>query len=171
MYRLAKGNLWNISQRRCFSTQGLATQLLNTAKLRPGDVIVQNGADSETGRGIIRLAKDRGVKTLNIVADKPGTADVVEELKALGADIVVTESYTNTWYVKRLLSELPKPVLGVNCSDGPAATSLAKLLGAGAKMVTYGKELPSLVSYAGAEKRPVAWSDYLKSKKISASSL
>lgn len=62
-----------------------------------GDVLVQNEADSEIGKAVILKAKERGVTTLNIIADKPGAATIVEELKEIGGDIVVTESYTNTW--------------------------------------------------------------------------
>ena len=62
-----------------------------------GDVLVQNNADSEFGKAVIQLAKDKNIITVNVIADKPGSADAVEELKRLGGDIVVTESYAGTW--------------------------------------------------------------------------
>lgn len=59
---------------------------------------MQNCADSEIGKLVIQVAKERKHKTISIIDDKPGTPDIIEELKALGGDIVVPESYTKTWY-------------------------------------------------------------------------
>lgn len=59
--------------------------------------MIQNDADSEVGKEVIKLAKDKGLKTVNVIADKPGTAEIIENLKALGGDIVFTEAYTRTW--------------------------------------------------------------------------
>ena len=59
---------------------------------------MQNCGDSEIGKVVIQLAKERKLQTLSIIDDKPGNPDTIEELKALGADIVVPESYTKTWY-------------------------------------------------------------------------
>lgn len=39
-------------------------------KLKAGDVIVQNGANSAVGQSVIQLAKLRGVKTINIIRDR-----------------------------------------------------------------------------------------------------
>lgn len=58
---------------------------------------MQNCGDSEIGRIVIELAKERKLQTLSIIEDKPGSPDIIEELKALGGDIVVPESYTKTW--------------------------------------------------------------------------
>jgi len=35
--------------------------------LKPGDVIVQNGANSMVGFAVVQLAREMGVKTINIV--------------------------------------------------------------------------------------------------------
>ncbi len=59
--------------------------------------MVQNEADSDLGRAVIRTAKERGITTINILANKPGGVEQIEILKRMGGDIVVTESYTNTW--------------------------------------------------------------------------
>lgn len=63
-----------------------------------GDVLVQNEGDSEAAKAVIAAAKDRGVTTISVIGDKPGSADIIEQLKVAGADVVVTESYCNTWY-------------------------------------------------------------------------
>jgi trans-2-enoyl-CoA reductase len=35
--------------------------------LKPGDVIIQNGANSMVGLAVIQMARDMGVKTINVV--------------------------------------------------------------------------------------------------------
>lgn len=45
--------------------------LADFEKLVPGDVIIQNGANSMVGLAIIQLARERGIKTINVIrADK-----------------------------------------------------------------------------------------------------
>src|SRR5205807_2514143 len=55
--------------------------------LNPGDWVVQNVANSAVGRHLIVLAKARGWRTINVVRRE----DVAPELRALGADIVLTD--------------------------------------------------------------------------------
>lgn len=62
-----------------------------------GATLVQDCGDSEIGRVVIQAAKERKYKTISIIDDKPVTLDIIEELKALGGDIV-PESHTKTWY-------------------------------------------------------------------------
>eukprot|EP00850_Spirogloea_muscicola_P007374 SM000037S13509 [mRNA] locus=s37:383202:384026:+ [translate_table: standard] len=147
-----------------------AAKLLDRVDLKPGDVIVQNAADSDAGRALIREARERGVKTINVVGDKPGTADVVEQLKMLGGDIVVTESYTRLWYISRLLNDFPKPKAGINSADGSQLLAVTKLLGPGSTLLST-KKLPAVVQYPGATRRPVKWQDYLKAKNINVANL
>eukprot|EP00897_Mesotaenium_endlicherianum_P006488 jgi/Mesen1/5868/ME000298S05131 len=171
LQRAVRSPFLGTCQRRGYADGSVAARLLDSAKLKSGDVVIQNEADTEVGKEVIKLAKERGLKTVNVIADKPGTADLVEKLKQLGGDIVITEAYTNTWFVKRLLSDLPAPTLALNSSSGSLATAVAKLVAPGGTLVTYGKELPSAVAYPGAERRPLAWSEFLKKKEIVAKSL
>src|SRR5260370_5681278 len=53
--------------------------------LKPGDWIVQNAANSGVGRAVIVFAKQKGVRTINIVR----RSELVDELKETGADIVL----------------------------------------------------------------------------------
>lgn len=41
--------------------------LSDFSKLEAGDVIIQNGANSMVGMAIIQMARERGIKTINIV--------------------------------------------------------------------------------------------------------
>jgi NADPH:quinone reductase-like Zn-dependent oxidoreductase len=53
--------------------------------LRPGDWIVQNAANSGVGRAVIAFAKQKGVRTINIVR----RSEIIQELKDIGADVVL----------------------------------------------------------------------------------
>jgi trans-2-enoyl-CoA reductase len=67
--------------------------------LTPGDVIIQNGANSAVGQAAIQIAREMGVKTLNVVRDRKDLDAVTEFLKELGADEVVTgEQVTVGWF-------------------------------------------------------------------------
>ncbi|OMO67582.1 Alcohol dehydrogenase superfamily, zinc-type [Corchorus capsularis] len=114
--------------------------------LNSGDSIVQNGATSIVGQCVIQLAKFRGIHSINIIRDRPGSDEVKEKLKALGADEVFTESQLEVKNVKSLLSNIPEPALGFNCVGGNAASLVLKFLSQGGTMVTYG----------GMSKKPVA---------------
>src|SRR6266478_9663283 len=53
--------------------------------LKPGDWIVQNASNSGVGRSVIAFAKQKGVRTINIVR-RP---QLIQELKDIGADVVL----------------------------------------------------------------------------------
>ncbi|XP_068637712.1 uncharacterized protein [Aristolochia californica] len=151
-----------------FSTESASqtvdvSSILRSFSLHKGDTLVQNCGDSDIGKKVIQEAKKLGIQTLSIIEDKPGTPDTIEELKALGGDIVVPESYTKTWYMKRLVSEL-KPKAGLNLGDGYLATAVGKAVEDGGALMTYGKILPKYVVYGGASRKEVEWSAFLKEK-------
>ncbi|KAK3118173.1 hypothetical protein QOZ80_9BG0695310 [Eleusine coracana subsp. coracana] len=112
--------------------------LQDFVQLKPGDAIVQNGATSIVGRCVVQLAKVYGIRTINIIRDRPGSEEAKDKLKQLGADEVFTESQLDVKDVKSLLGALPEPALGFNCVGGSAASRVLKLLGQGGTMVTYG---------------------------------
>lgn len=54
-----------------FSINDLAYRmLLDFVTLTPGDVVIQNGANSGVGEAVIQLSKLWGFKTFNIVRDR-----------------------------------------------------------------------------------------------------
>src|SRR6202521_4663378 len=55
--------------------------------LRPGDWLIQNGANSAAGRCAIQIARDLGYKTVNIVR----RADLIVELRTEGGDVVLVD--------------------------------------------------------------------------------
>ncbi|KAK9278513.1 hypothetical protein L1049_028080 [Liquidambar formosana] len=139
--------------------------ILDSLSLKPGAMLVQNCGDSEIGKIVIQLAKERNLQTLSIIDDKNGNPDTIEELKALGGDVVVPESYTKTWYMKRLTGEL-SPSAGLNFSDGYQATAVCKAVSRGGTFLTFEKKLPKYVAYEGAARKPVEWSAFLKEKNL-----
>jgi trans-2-enoyl-CoA reductase len=162
----------SIGQVRSLSTaapdsSSIANSILKTLNLRSGEALVQNEGDSDIGKAIIQLAKERGITTINIIADKPGSFQLIEVLKKLGGDIVVTEDYARTWYMKRLVAEV-KPIAGLNFTDDSQATAVGKAVTEGGTLLTYGKKLPSHVVYEGAIRKPVEWSEFLTKKKLKA---
>jgi len=103
------------------------------ADLHHDDWIVQNAANSAVGRCVIQLAKLRGIKSLNVVR----RAEVADELKALGADAVVTEDCDLREEVTRLCGG-SRPILALNAVGGASALNLANALEDGSTLVTYG---------------------------------
>ncbi|KAL6351572.1 hypothetical protein AAG906_040926 [Vitis piasezkii] len=104
---------------RSFSTSDSASlwknvaSLLDSLSIKPGGTLVQNCGDCEIGE------------------------------VALGGDLVVLESHTKTWYMKRLLSEL-KPSVGLNFCDGFQATSVCKAVATGGNFSHMGRSYPSM---------------------------
>jgi len=58
--------------------------------LEPGDFVIQNGANSAVGQAVIQIAAARGLKTINLVRDRPDITQLKEKLHALGATHVLT---------------------------------------------------------------------------------
>ncbi|KAG2444821.1 hypothetical protein HXX76_001563 [Chlamydomonas incerta] len=109
--------------------------LENFVSLQPGDTVAQNGATSVVGEAVIQIAHSRGIKTINIIRDRPDMDATVARLKALGADLVTTEERL-TEDLKA--SGLPAPKLGLNCVGGNAAQAVTRTLADGGTLVTYG---------------------------------
>lgn len=103
-----------------------------------GDVVIQNGANSAVGQAVFQMAAQRDIKTINVIRDRPELGDTVERMKSYGAYIVVTEDQLGTPSFQRLISDLPKPKLALNCVGGTSATEIARTLDQGGVHVTYG---------------------------------
>ncbi|QDZ21832.1 alcohol dehydrogenase [Chloropicon primus] len=109
----------------CYST---AFQLL--APAQPGDVVIQNGASGAVGQAVIQIAKERQVRTINVVRD-PHKEDYLREL---GGDIVTSDLAK----LKTICAELPAPKLALNCVGGESSAAIAKRLASKGHLVTYG---------------------------------
>ncbi len=111
-----------------------AASLLLSAfvKLKPGDWVLQNAGNSGVGRAVIAMAKAKGIRTASIVR-RP---ELVAELVATGADLVVVESAA-------ALGELRAGIdgghvaLGIDGVGGDAMATLSAVVSAGASLVNY----------------------------------
>uniref|UniRef100_A0A671KBU8 Trans-2-enoyl-CoA reductase, mitochondrial-like n=1 Tax=Sinocyclocheilus anshuiensis TaxID=1608454 RepID=A0A671KBU8_9TELE len=56
-----------------------------------GCTVIQNASNSAVGQAVIQIAAALGLKTINIIRDRPNRAELIDELQSLGADYVVTE--------------------------------------------------------------------------------
>jgi len=122
------------------STPSTAIRLLNDfAKLGEGDVVLQNGASGAVGSAVVQIASAKKIKTINIVRDTAPEIDAkIQRLKALGATMAVSAPYAASAQFRRLLADVPKAKLALNCVGGASATEMARNLGEGGVLVTYG---------------------------------
>jgi mitochondrial enoyl-[acyl-carrier protein] reductase / trans-2-enoyl-CoA reductase len=108
-----------------------------------GEWFVQNGANSGVGRAAIQLAAEWGIKSINVIRERPGWEAIKDELEALGATKVVTDTELLHGSFAEKVKEWTKSgreriKLGLNCVAGKNATALAKILSPNAYLVTYG---------------------------------
>ncbi len=101
--------------------------------LKPGDWVIQSVANSAVGRHLIVLAKGKGVRTVNVVRRD----DVVAELKALGADIVLVDGGDLAERARQAVGGAPIR-LGIDAVSGEACKRIADCLADGGVMVSYG---------------------------------
>ena len=101
--------------------------------LQPGDWIAQNAANSSVGRCVIQIARDLGLRTINVVR-RP---ELVHDLQALGADVVVTEE-TDLRNTVEDLCNGSRPKLALNAVGGASALNLSNALAPSGTLVTYG---------------------------------
>ncbi|KAL8746870.1 MAG: hypothetical protein Q9190_001163 [Brigantiaea leucoxantha] len=112
--------------------------------LKEGEWFIQNGANSGVGRAALQLAKLWGLRNVAVARRREKEEDweaLKKELRDLGAGVVVSEEEVREKGFGDRLKEWTggKDVrLGLNCVGGDAAMSMAKVLGAGGTMVTYG---------------------------------
>jgi len=109
--------------------------------LKPGDWIVQNGANSAVGQAVIQIAARRGLKTINFVRSRPDLDALKDQLAALGATHVFTyEDLSDRAFIGKVkdLTGSNPPRLLLNCVSGPTTAVLTRLLGSAAHLVSYG---------------------------------
>ena len=113
--------------------------LKHFVKLKKGDVIIQNGGNSLVGMGVIQIAKQMGVSTINIVsAEMPDTDVALELLTNLGGDINILDSEMDKPLFRDTITSLPPILLGLNNIGGESAVNITRALGPNGTLVTYG---------------------------------
>ena len=122
----------------CLMTLNARTALilLDEYGVKPGDWLLQNGANSSCGRFLIVLAKDKGVRTVNIVRRE----SLIEDLESLGADAVLVDPGDPdelALQVAAATGDAPIHV-GIDCVAGAATVRIARCLAPGGTVVNYG---------------------------------
>ncbi|MFD8216696.1 zinc-dependent alcohol dehydrogenase family protein [Streptomyces sp. NPDC059697] len=107
--------------------------LVESRDLPAGSWVVQNAANSGVGRSVIAFAKERGLRTINIVRRE----ELVTELEELGADIVLIDSPDVAVRVRAAIDAYPV-LLGLDGVSGKATSLLLDVLTDGALLVVYG---------------------------------
>ncbi|MFL2769768.1 MAG: zinc-dependent alcohol dehydrogenase family protein [Rhodospirillaceae bacterium] len=105
-------------------------------ELNEGDWVLQNGANSSCGRYLIVLAKERGIKTCNIVRRK----SLFDELYDLGANACLIDP-DNADDLASAVKESTAGAgikLGLDLVAGEATGRIARSLAYGGKVVNYG---------------------------------
>jgi NADPH:quinone reductase-like Zn-dependent oxidoreductase len=100
--------------------------------LKPGDWIVQNAANSGVGRAVIAFAKQKGVRTINIVR----RSELIQELKETGADVVLLAG-PNTAAEANQATGGAEVRLALDGVSGDATGTLLEIVGWNAKIVCY----------------------------------
>jgi len=124
--------------------------LKDFVKLKSSDTIIQNGSNSGVGLAVIQLAKAWGFKTINIIRDRPNIDELIQKLKKLGGDVVITEETLNQKdKISKLLTDANIQSstirLGLNCVGGKLAGDMTRLI----------TDHGTLVTYGGMSKRPL----------------
>jgi len=101
--------------------------------LKPGDWVIQDVANSAVGRHLIVFAKAKGVHTVNVVRRD----DVASELKAFGADVVLTDGPDLAQRAQQETGGAPIR-LGIDAVSGEACKRIAECVAAGGVVVNYG---------------------------------
>jgi mitochondrial enoyl-[acyl-carrier protein] reductase / trans-2-enoyl-CoA reductase len=107
--------------------------LTDIVALQPGDWIAQNVANSAVGRLVIRLARARGIKTVNVVRRDA----LFDELTALGADVCAVDGLDLAETVKARTGGT-RIRLGLDAVSGRATARLSACLADGGVVCNYG---------------------------------
>jgi trans-2-enoyl-CoA reductase len=101
--------------------------------LKKGHWVIQNAANSATGRAVIQIAHELGYKTVNVVR----RAKLIDELRAEGGDVALVDGENLRHEVKDATSGAPIR-LGLNAVGGESALRLANCLAPESTLVTFG---------------------------------
>jgi len=110
-----------------------AVMLEDFADLRQGDWLIQNAANSSCGRYLIRLAKLRGLRTVNVVRRR----ETIAELEELGGDVVLLDGPDLSERVREAVGHEPIK-LGIDAVSGTATQRIAECLAPDTNLISYG---------------------------------
>ncbi|HAP47343.1 MAG TPA: alcohol dehydrogenase [Afipia sp.] len=101
--------------------------------LKKGDWVIQSAGNSAVGRAVIAITKKMGIHTVSVVR-RP---ELIEELKKLGADVVLVEGPDLAKRVREA-TDKAKIMLALDSVGGPGLMPLNDCLANGGTLVAYG---------------------------------
>lgn len=105
--------------------------------LSKGDTVLQNGSNSAVGQSVIEIARNMGLRTVNLIRNREGVDELKQQLQERGADFVLTdEEFRKNSPFQTGLVDPPKLVL--NCISGKGVIDLVKAVADQGTIVTYG---------------------------------
>lgn len=107
--------------------------LTDIVELKPGDWVIQNVANSAVGRLVIALARQRGIRTMNVVRRE----SLFPELSTLGADACVVDGPDLAEQVKAH-TKGGAVRLGIDAVSGRATARLSSAVSDGGVICNYG---------------------------------
>jgi NADPH:quinone reductase-like Zn-dependent oxidoreductase len=103
-------------------------------KVPKGEWLLQSAAGSELGKMLIRFCRREGIPTINVVRRN----DAVEELKALGGDVVISSADSPIEPQVRAVTKGVGVKFAVDSVGGETGTQLFKSLAEGGRFLLYG---------------------------------
>jgi NADPH:quinone reductase-like Zn-dependent oxidoreductase len=100
--------------------------------LNAGDWVVQNAANSGVGRAVIAFARERGIRTINLVR-RP---ELIDELTAVGGDLVLLDSPASVEVIREKTANAPIR-LALDGVSGPSTQLLGAILSPDSTLVSY----------------------------------
>ena len=107
--------------------------LTDFVNLSPGDWVIQNAANSGVGTNLIKLAKSKGLKTVNVVR----RAGLEDSIAAIGGDVTVVDGDDLGAKVAEATGGAAIK-LGIDAVGGGAVRRLGDALADGGTIVNYG---------------------------------
>ncbi|WP_024574625.1 MULTISPECIES: zinc-dependent alcohol dehydrogenase family protein [unclassified Afipia] len=101
--------------------------------LKKGDWVIQSAGNSAVGRAVIAIAKKMGIHTVSVVR-RP---ELIEELRKLGADVVLVEGPDLAKRVREA-TDKARIMLALDSVGGPGLMPLNDCLANGGTLVAYG---------------------------------
>jgi len=112
--------------------------LRDFTSLKKGDVIIQNDAGSSIGLAVVQIAREMGIKTVNVISSsRPEGSQLLRLLTNLGGDINVTDAHVNSHGLNEILSELPPCKLALDGTGGEVVTHMSRCLAPQGSIVSY----------------------------------
>jgi NADPH:quinone reductase-like Zn-dependent oxidoreductase len=109
-----------------------ALLLSEFVSLKAGDWVIQNAANSGVGRAVIAFARERGIRTINLVR----RVELFDELHAAGGDVVLLDSPDSIQLIQEKTADVPIR-LALDGVSGDSTALLGNILSRDSTLVSY----------------------------------